>query len=452
MHRLIQDAFLLAFDASAEVRGLILQNRYERVPATVNLEGFESVANVEQEGPAVSLPAQQDDDPRAGAREELAKSLKVSLNFMKGDVLRKIWLFQVPLQPSRALMTTVLHVTSQEWEESMTMDFWNRGSREWRPLMFHRGDFLRSHLQDCFVQMKTEQLWSLFYPSEALASVLLQMCMRPAAVVFQLIWIRTQTYPYKLFTLLEGGTEEALREVANDILSSPTCAMDSFTKDMLRRYPDTEALISQEFRAILEIIAGQLQCSTFTTERLHSKNLRRTKMRVAVRRADIQDIGLAHVGYCGPAFGNEIDMMAAQPSKRGRPKKGSLGKESLEDSTTAELVPKALKIAGGGGAFRAYLHHQIGGQRWTAPMMRDLAARYRALGEEERAKYREIGEAGRMQLTCSSETNVPKKQFSRSPPLMMGHVWPTPPFLQYTPTCALIAGVLASALQTKQEP
>ena len=118
--------------------------------------------------------------------------------------------------------------------------------------------------------------------------------------------------------------------------------------------------------------------STFSTEQLHSRNLRFGRARVETRRIPVSQLGLAHVGRTrssgvAPDAGAEVQKMGRQAK---------------------DLQESPRRRRGGGGAWRAYISSKFSGQKLSQEKLQQAAVEYAALTEEERASLREIGHAG----------------------------------------------------------
>eukprot|EP00971_Amphidinium_carterae_P112926 2236395-Amphidinium_carterae.2 len=123
---------------------------------------------------------------------------------------------------------------------------------------------------------------------------------------------------YALFLLLDP-TKDKLG-VARQLLQRPVCTRDSFTKSFLRKYRLAEQLCSAEALEILRVLGMRAQAGIYSTERLHSRNLRRVKARATTHQADLKHLGISHMGQSLPKWGSGMPVPALQqgPVKRKR--------------------------------------------------------------------------------------------------------------------------------------
>ena len=347
-------------------------------------------------GGQVPQPHVSEEDAQQRAREENARSLRVSLGGFQRGLWGHIILMRVPLEPARLLMRFLTHSISQEWEEQQMKKMWEMGSREFRAQLLHQGDILPAFFRSTLSQFKDIDLWREFGQTEEFRSRLLRFSFRPGAVAHQLIRIRVQSLPYRLLTLLDTGAD--VIEQAEMVLRTPACMKDSFSAKFLAKFHTPHLLLSEAAQNILWIFARRARCSTYPTERLHSRNLRRAKCRVETQRVSVKDLALPHSGLTGATFALSDAMQqekthTSQKRRIGRPPK-------RPEADPQNLPPPKRRQAGAGGAWRAFLHHRLAGQRFTSEMMLDAKEAYHRLSVEDRAYYAELGRAGDGEERC----------------------------------------------------
>ena len=103
----------------------------------------------------------------------------------------------------------------------------------------------------------------------------------PISVQFLVSLARHQQYPFKLVDLLQTGWR--LEEAICEFITSPICVLDSFNLAFRSRYSNQEALASQQAQTELRFALASICATTFSTERVHSKNLRQKLSRVMTR-------------------------------------------------------------------------------------------------------------------------------------------------------------------------
>eukprot|EP00971_Amphidinium_carterae_P212144 4209867-Amphidinium_carterae.1 len=222
--------------------------------------------------------------------------------------------------------------------------------------------------------------------------------MRAGAVIHQLVHCRVKQYPYKLFQLL--NRDNNIVELAETILQTPTCMQDSFTAHVLKKYNTSHKLAGEEAFVFLELVARKSMCTTYTTERLHSRNFRRAKSRTMTQKIDLNDLALPHLAHAGPHFSHEIlhkqSKDKEQNNQKASKKYGRPCKRKAPECTDdgAGVAEPPTRKRGGGGAWRAFQQLQLQGQKFTGPIVKELSEKYKHLSDEEKLHYKEVGRAG----------------------------------------------------------
>ena len=137
----------------------------------------------------------------------------------------------------------------------------------------------------------------LLQETELLRTEVLQRVLRPAAVCHQLILLRTSALPYRMFALL--NTETNSEDEARKILEIPACLRDRWSTDFLGRYDSVDRLLSVQAMHELHLVAETLLLVTYTTERIHSRHLRRAKDKQG-EKPDLRYLGRTHAGWSAP--------------------------------------------------------------------------------------------------------------------------------------------------------
>ena len=168
--------------------------------------------------------------------------------------------------------------------------------------------------------------------------------------------VRYRQYPFKLVDLLQSGAEQSAAAAA--FLSAPACTLDNFSLEFRKRFPTlseiTSSLALKQLRLVLSSISG----TTFETERAHSKNLRQKRSRVMTHSMDFADLGVSHFARSSPhvaaALLGESPQIDSAPAKQH-------SDSDLQDTVVSKDKPRGQhdnKKAGGGGAWRAFLHQE----------------------------------------------------------------------------------------------
>eukprot|EP00971_Amphidinium_carterae_P277381 5504964-Amphidinium_carterae.8 len=255
-------------------------------------------------------------------------------------------------------------------------------------------------LQTCVLNYHTYDLWPLQGDTEKQRTKLFATALRSPATVHHLLSVRLAGYPFRVFALLDDDFRTLAS--AKSMLETPQCLLDPLTKHLFEQYSTPEALCSNDdFLQTLSAIAFLLIGTTFSTERTHSSNSRRAKAAAQTNVKPVEALALAHVAKTRPLWLQTKPEEEFLPRKIGRPRKQSGQLHAVENAqdnnnalagnigeTHEVLHPKQRR--GGGGAWRAYIHHQVHVLNQRADF-KALAEEYRSLSPEELQWYRAMG-------------------------------------------------------------
>ena len=385
LHSLVVDAFRMAFGREgAEIpREQGASHPTTNPDAIMDLLDDPVVLGAGSDAGPHPLPQ----DANAQLRAENAISVAVALRFMVRGLWRDVYMFNTVLRPQCTLMAGLLHSTSRKWELTQLQAAITSHSKQTRILNLHEGSLLNPFFEENFSLLVSESHWEHLAETEAFRTQLFQALSRSSSVAHQLIALRMAGFPYRMFTLIRDGADNAL---ASDILAVSPCLLDAWSRSFLQAHNTAEQLTGQQAKWELHILAEEFLGTTYTTERLHSKNLRRARDK-QLRRPDIHYLGLSHMGWSAPTSCPKNNKAAeAQPAnpQGGRPRKKKDADEQVGGADRATARSKG----GGGGAWRAFLHQQH--LPFKGRQVQVLAAAYAALSDEEKAWYREIGQQG----------------------------------------------------------
>eukprot|EP00971_Amphidinium_carterae_P196089 3890782-Amphidinium_carterae.2 len=302
---------------------------------------------------------------------------------MQGKVLQSVLLLKLPLVPQQRLMHFMVHTISASWDSEQTRSHAQGQQRMYRPLLFHQGAELDEYFRGVMQTLLDAGYWRQFAETEEFRSVLLRHCMRCAAVTHQLIQLKVSQCPYRIYNLLVR--DEHLLERATELLALPPCCLDHFAAHMCKTYKTALELAGKEANSLLRQVATASMCTTYTTERLHARNLRRVKSRAMTQVLHVKNLGLPHIGLAGPIHLHTHIGHDVTHRSRGRPK---CKKEDEE-----EEVP-AKRRRGGGASWRCFQHMRHGSKKFDAASMKQLSMEYHALSADELRVYEEAGRAG----------------------------------------------------------
>ena len=395
MHGLLGDAMLLAFGNGGGARDVQqdlgdreigqdegAEARHDGVGELLPPEGQAVAARVGQNHLNVE---QQDLMERL--RQQRARSRRLAMDFFHSSYHESVFIIRYLLAPQVELMSQLLH--SLDDQEELR----GHSQQNIRLLWWLQGHCLRAYIQDTGERLRGVAHHMPFVCSEAFRSTVWMLAARSAAVAWQLIHIPSQSYPSRLFSLIDP--EKDSLEVATALTTTRICLLDEFTKAVLRAFPSVLALVSEPLKQILLAIGCQAQTCTYRIETLHSQNLRKASQRVMTHRPDLQAIAMQHCRWAGPTCLRPLPKISTKERpKRGRPKKGSYSKRSFESGEPPECAAKSKKRRGGGGSWRCFVQSQLQGRQFQGDAMTEISQRYRALPAEERLRLQGLGAHG----------------------------------------------------------
>ena len=245
-------------------------------------------------------------DKQAWERERLAKAQRKASAFFAESYLADIYLMQVALQPEQQLMAEALHQGSVAAELQGMQAQETLGWRCYKAQGWHEGIALQRFFNASFENVCSQAPWESLLDTEECWTKIFKVGLRPAATVWLLVHLRTQTMPYSLFGLLSRVSREELENLADQLHRTPTCMRDSFGKKFLALFPERDALLSETAKQILSSLATCMATNTYSVERQHAGNARRARCRVHTHVADVRALALAHQGFSGPAVGMPV--------------------------------------------------------------------------------------------------------------------------------------------------
>ena len=253
-----------------------------------------------QDIPAAA-PEGEGDDPEA-YRRAFKETKRKTAEFVHLDhVYDQLFIMMQSLSPSRRLMAVMIKENHWTWHAKQQASLLREGKRDWNITKLCRGCHLNTMLQQCGdLLVQPEQWQALQAHTHCHSSMLVRFTAKAAALIYQNCLVATRLWPWPLFKLLDDrSSAPALREQA----ASTPCILDTFGKDFLLKHPglDTESCF-QTLAALAEV----LDCTTYSTETLHARNLRVAKRRVQTHAAEMSWIAMPHQIWSGPAWQKHI--------------------------------------------------------------------------------------------------------------------------------------------------
>ena len=316
-----------------------------------------------------------------------------------GEWWEKLVLLAKCLEPERTLMSVILGNTAVSFEVAQQMAT-AEGSQRLYPILQ-----LADEEHGPVVKMIADSVrsfevshWSVCADTEAHRSQLLRFSARPAACAYELLQVRLRGFPHKLLRLVTQRS----REVAESVLGSPACTFDPLSRKLVSGHASPQSLLEDEdLYQTLATMTWLLQGTTFRVERRHSRNARQARTVAQTHRLHISSLALTGAGVSAPEFMQQRGQRHvewSQGQKRGRPPRSSknkLGEDGAKAATSVDNEKAGAKKhrRGGGGPWRAFLHHRIHVQG-AVGSFQTLAAEYAALTAEQKEEYVRIGGLG----------------------------------------------------------
>ena len=177
-------------------------------------------------------------------------------------------------------------------------------------------------------------------------------------------------------------------------LSMPLCCLDEFSCHIRQQFHSERLLASSECQQILHLVLEHLDGSTYSTERVHSCNLRRARARTFTHSMSVPQVA-AFQAEATPHLCRTFETLQAQEATSGRGnRKRKLSAAGLSS-----------KRGGGGGAWRAFVH--VRGQGAGAADFSHLAEVYRDLPDNEKEAFVSLGKQGTL-LHRDGDSSFPR--------------------------------------------
>ena len=287
--------------------------------------------------------------------------------------------------PIEDLILDQLTVSGASWERSQQERYLRTTERSYQILIAldgkNTGDFLEN-LGDLMFRPSAWQHLERRTQSQQL--FIFKLLARAGASAYSLLVVRQRAWPYKTFDILRHPSVTGpLLEATSD------CQLDGYTAGFKEHYKGelTGVLARSELQHIL-YLAGTDAAST---ERLHSENQRRSKMKVWTHPTDLPTLSSWYVARCAFRQGADLQRQQAKeapPSAQPRQRKRKRRQQQPSDA------PRKQRRTGGGGAWRAFVHMKLKGAAFTAATMAEVSQEYRSLSPEAKAYWENLGKLG----------------------------------------------------------
>ena len=247
------------------------------------------------------------------------------------------------------------------------------------------GSLTTDLLQKSVHTLRSESAWIGSPRTEATASSIFAMALRVPALAHFSVHVPFTAFPYRLVELLRRGDgqddEFEWQTRIAGFFATPSCCLDRFSEHIRQMFASEQELRSDRAQEMLNLICEHIDCSTYSTERLHSSNSRRARSRTSTHEMSLPQVA-AYQAEGIPLSCRLFKCLQAETPEHSRSSKRKSGEEGTDP-------PPAKKKRGGGGGWRAFLHCE--GQGEGHKDLHDLCLRYNSLSDEERNKFRELG-------------------------------------------------------------
>lgn len=311
-------------------------------------------------------------------REEAHSRISQTRQWLSSDAFRDdMTIAQLLYRPQSLRMLRQLSTTGESWQREQQQAYIQTGTREYQICLAASGD------DDFKLMGAMSQLamdcgqWSMLQQrSEDVCLLLFKSVSRSGALALDLLERRHRYWPFKLFLLL-GADREV---VATQLADAPGCSLDAFTLGFRERYCES-GLVGELAIAELRLLAALCVTDTASTERWHSRNQRHSRSRVWTHSYGLPALSAHFVGK--RSRGSPLPTDPAESGGKRRRKASAIQSAREEQASTQR--------SGAGGAWRAFLHIQAAGMKFTPSVITELSQKYQALGEEEWQYYNEVG-------------------------------------------------------------
>eukprot|EP00971_Amphidinium_carterae_P343452 6483202-Amphidinium_carterae.1 len=200
-----------------------------------------------------------------------AKYLQLAAKWLSNHPLPKVMLIRLVMTPIMSLLSEYLQRSGEEWKVKEMFQHC-KSEQQASKLSSSFMAYVALTSEQGFYQAIQELLVSddwKFLPRHCytieMQCLAFRMISRMGALVWQLLVEPARQCPFKLFRLLIGG-----EKAAGDILATPSCLQDNFSRAFLRTYPGVQVL-SKDSLMSLNAIAEKHHVDTVQLEWGHGR-------------------------------------------------------------------------------------------------------------------------------------------------------------------------------------
>ncbi|CAE7781386.1 unnamed protein product [Symbiodinium sp. CCMP2456] len=301
------------------------------------------------------------------------KNRSAALSFASSaHVAERLVILRQVMEAGLQLLYHQLHVAGPQWEAEQKRKQAETGQRTYKVVDAATGEYLKGFFQQASEMLlrAPRALAKSSYTRRARATMFRLLASLMACVCY-FLHMCFDGFPYCLFKLLVDPTQ------ADEILNQrPACMRDSLAATFLQKHG--ENLASSEALACLHSLAILIDLDISGLESAHSSLREYTMSRGRGHTPDFAQVSAKRLcAWTGRRYGH------------GKQQAASGGKSSYQKSKQC----KQKKHSRPGGAWRAFCSEKARGQKFTRRLIRQLAAEYRDLAQDEYEVYCERGAA-----------------------------------------------------------
>ena len=266
------------------------------------------------------------------------------------------------------LMARFLTLSGKAWTRKQEARVANGQTRSWPILEAARGeDVSTCMLHLLLLPLEPIQVARQEFVACCHRKLRFSIASAGACALHSFLRLRRQMLPYQMFMLLADPSAR----MVDSLLSFPACFRDELSQKLMDRFGSD--LSGAEALAILEALASIISVDVASIEAGHSSAREFANLRSRGWTSSLETVSSRFLLLQRKTLGG----YASQ-------KRGSNVKPTKKDGK---------KRRGGGGAWRAFVHHNCKGKKLTAELAASLSAAYHDLSDADWQRYCEAGRA-----------------------------------------------------------
>jgi hypothetical protein len=323
-----------------------------------------------------------DDDDEEGAdinewHKKLRRWVAKAMRWIVTGFLPRIIVLHTVSVGRRAMLSKMLSTSSRAWERKQEQNMLRTGARDYQVLLRRDGHYTNEFVAYLAHLTQDPAAWENIMEADRtteLRCLAFRAVARAAAALHELLVLPQRNYPYIQFGLLNSENPDGLASsIVKDVNEAP-CRFDPYTRDVVKRYPTAEALLSPPARMERLIAASTSKLCITRLEAKHARVRRLTKMMsLQTHGAGIEDMSAAFL-----SIGAKEERAA-----KARPAEAA-------DSDTVRRP--ARRVSSWNSFTHEHLKEKTSSGRLAsddfANAVTDVSERYRSLGDEERNVYK----------------------------------------------------------------